>query len=137
MRGEILIILAQIAYTGSILFVKKLTQEINPILVTCIIALIGTISVLPFLFYFLRDLRLLTGKKIIWAILAGILWITVGEILYILGVSKISISKASLLALFFPLFTTLLGIIFLGEKITLKFLIAAILMLIGYILLIK
>lgn len=137
MRGEILIILAQVAYAGGILFIKKLTREINPILVTCIIALIGTMTILPILFYFFNDLRLLTGKKLIWAILAGILWTTIGGILYILGVAKIPISKASLLALFFPLFTTLLGVIFLGEKITLKFVIAAILMVISYILLIK
>jgi drug/metabolite transporter (DMT)-like permease len=137
MRGEILIILAQIAYAGSILFVKKLTKDINPILVTCIIALIGTIFVLPILFYFWKDIKFFVGKKLIWAILAGVLWISIGEIFYILGVSKIPISKASLLALFFPFFTTLFGIIFLGEKITLKFIIAAILMTIAYILLVK
>jgi len=137
MRGELLIILAQVAWAFSVLFIKKLTQDINPVLVTLVIALIGVIFILPILFYYLEDIRLFSSQKIIWAILAGILWIAVGEILYISGLKKIPISRASLLSMTFPLFVTLIGVIFLGEKISLKFIIAAFLMAIAYILLVK
>jgi drug/metabolite transporter (DMT)-like permease len=116
MRGEILIIWAQISWAISILFVKKLTGQINPVVITVIIALSGTIFVLPLLFHFSKDLKAFTGKNLTFAIIAGILWITVGEILYVSGLSKIPVSRASLLTLTFPLFVTLLGVIFLGEK---------------------
>jgi drug/metabolite transporter (DMT)-like permease len=137
MRGEILIILAQISWAISTFLVKKLTGEINPVLITIIIALSGTIFTLPLLFYFSKDLKAFIGKNLIFAILAGVLWIAVGEILYVLGLSKIPISRASLLTLTFPLFVTLLGVIFLGEKISLRFILASLLIAIGYIILVK
>jgi drug/metabolite transporter (DMT)-like permease len=114
-----------------------LIGEINPVLITIIIALTGAIFTLPLLFYFSKDLKAFTGKNLIFAILAGVFWIAVGEILYVLGLSKIPISTASLLTLTFPLFVTLLGIIFLGEKISLRFILASFLITIGYIILVK
>lgn len=137
MRGEFLIILAQIAWAFNSLFVKKLAQDFHPILITLISALAGTIFLLPFLFFFLKDLTSFPLQKFLLAILAGIFWIPVGEILFIFGLSQIPVSKGSLLSLTFPIFVTILGIIFLGEKITQKFVLAAILMVIGYLILVK
>jgi drug/metabolite transporter (DMT)-like permease len=136
MRGEILIILAQFVWALSAYFVKRLTQEINPFFVTSLIALIGTIFILPLFFYFLKDVKSLSSEKLIFAILAGIFWIAIGEILFTLGLKKTSLSVASLLSLTFPLFAILIGIIFLGEKITLKFILGAILMVIAYFILV-
>jgi len=118
-------------------FVKKLASVADPLLTTAIIAISGTIFLLPFLFYFSKDLKVFIGKNLLFAIFAGILWITIGNVLWVFGVKKIPISIASLLALFYPLFVILLGVIFLQEKITLKFLIASILMIIGYIILVR
>jgi drug/metabolite transporter (DMT)-like permease len=137
MRGEILIILAQISWAISTFLVKKLTLQVNPMLIVAVISLSGAIFILPLLFYFSKDLRMISGKNLVFLIFAGILWIVVGEILYVLGLNKIPISRASLLALTFPFFVTLLGVIFLQEKITLKFIIASVLMVIGYIILVK
>jgi len=136
MKGEIFIILAQLVWAISSLFVKKLLQDTNPLLVTSLIAFLGTIFVFPFLIYFWNELKIFTPQKLIWAILAGLFWIALGEIFYSLGLRKVPISRASLLALSFPFFTTLLGVIFLSEKITLRFILGTIFMVIGYIILV-
>jgi drug/metabolite transporter (DMT)-like permease len=115
---------------------KKLADETNPILLTSIIILIGALMMLPALIYFSKDIKLFTRQKLIWAILASIFWIVIGEVLYLSGLSKITLSRTALLGLTFPLFAISLAIIFLGETITLKFIIAAVLMIVAYIILV-
>lgn len=137
MKGELLILLAQVSWAVSTLFMKKFVQNTNPFLATSLIVLIGAILISPIFVYFSKEIKSFSYQKMALAILIAILWIPIGEILYNFGLSKISLSKASLLALTFPFFATLLGIIFLGEKIDLKFIFASILMLASYILLIK
>jgi len=137
MRGEIFIILAQISFALSAFFIKKLIQQLNPIFATSLISLIGTLCILPLFLYFSKEIKNLSSQMLIFAILAGIFLILFGETLYNLGLKNTSLSVASLLSLTFPFFATLLGVIFLGEKITLKFLLAAFLMIISYLLLTK
>ena len=136
MLGELLILGGQLAFAIGVIFTKKLSADTNPFLVAAIVALIGALSMTPILFYFSKDLFSFSKDKIILAILAGIFWIGIGEALYTYGLSMTTISTASLLALSFPLFAITLGIIFFGDPINVKFIIAALLMISGYILLV-
>lgn len=136
MRGEFFIIGAQVVWAISALLSKKLSAQIHPALVTFLFAAIGTLSLLPFFIYFSKDIALLSRQQWIWIVAGGVLWIALGEVLYIYGVSKISLLHAGLLALTYPLFITILGVIFLGEVITLKFLIASALFVAGYLVLV-
>jgi len=137
MKGELLILLSQVAWAVSGLFMKKFVQNTNPFLATSLIVLIGAILLSPILVYFSKEVKSFSSQKIILSILIAIFWIILGEILYLSGLNKISLSKASLLALTFPFYATLLGMIFLGEKIDLKFIFASLLMIAGYIFLVK
>ncbi len=136
MLGELLIIGGQFAFAAGIIFTKKLSADTNPFLVAAIVALIGALSMTPILFYFSKDLLSFSKEKIVLAVLAGIFWIAIGEALYTYGLSMTTISTASLLALSFPLFAITLGIIFFGDPINIKFIIAALLMISGYVLLV-
>lgn len=136
MTGELLIIAAQLVFAVGYLFVKKLTVDANPLFVAALVTLIGALVLLPLLFYFSKELRLLTSQKFLWAVLAGIFWIAAGELLLLGGISKAPLSHAGVLMLTFPVFTTSLAVIFLGEAITFKFLFASFLMAAGYIILI-
>ena len=136
MIGELLIIGAQIAFAVGILFTKKLTGDTSPLLVAALTAVIGSLVLVPLLFYFSNDLKVFTQQKWLWAVLAGVFWISIGEILYVSGLARTTLSNASLLALTFPLFAVTLAVIFLGETITFKFIIASLLMIGGYVLLV-
>ena len=136
MIGEALVIGAQIAFAVGVLFTKKLLGDSHPLLIAALTAVIGSVLLVPLLFYFSSDLKVFTGQKWLWAILAGVFWIGVGEIMYVSGLARTSLSNASLLALTFPLFAVSLAVIFLGETLTLKFVIASLLMIAGYVLLV-
>ena len=136
MIGEVMIILAQVSWAFGALLTKKLAKDINPVVVTGVIAIIGTVCVLPFLIYFSKDLKLFTGAKVWWAIAPGLLWIATGEVMYVFGLSKTSLSHAAVLALAFPLFATTLAIVFLGETLNLKFIVASLFMIVGYVILV-
>ena len=107
MKGELLILLAQLSWAVSTLFMKKFVQNTNPFLATSLIVLIGAILISPIFVYFSKEIKSFSYQKMALAILIAILWIPIGEILYNFGLSKISLSKASLLALTFPFFCDL------------------------------
>ncbi|PIU21011.1 MAG: hypothetical protein COT15_04555 [Candidatus Diapherotrites archaeon CG08_land_8_20_14_0_20_34_12] len=135
MLGELLIVLGQLGMAIGVLFIKKLTADTNPILVTALIFLVGGLAMIPIIFYFSKDLAVFTQQKYIWVIIAAIALPVIGEILYISGLARTTMSTAGLLALTFPLFAVTLAVAFLGETINLKFIIASLLMLAGYVLL--
>jgi len=109
-------------------------ETVNPLLVIFIPALIGVLALAPIILS--RNLPI-QKSTLIYLIIIGILWIPIGQIIFLTGVKLIEASKVSFLALTYPLFVTILSIIFLGEKITLKFLIASLLITAGVILMIK
>lgn len=111
-------------------------MTVNPLFLTAAMALIGVIFLIPILVYFWPQIKLFDNQKLIWLILAGLLWIALGEILFVVGLSKATLVNASLLALTFPLFAILIGAIFLKEVIGVKFIIASVLMVAGYLLLV-
>src|SRR3989304_7756893 len=135
MVGLFLIILAQVGYALGGFVIRKYLGNYHPLFVSAVMAITSILIFLPILiFFFKSELGGLTFKTSLPFILAGILWLVIAEILYVTGLQKSpSLALASLMTLFFPLFSTILGIVFLKEALTVKTIIAGILMIAGFI----
>ena len=137
MLGILFIIAAQLAFAIGSLFLKKLTADTDPLLATATMVVMGAISLSPILLHFSHDFqKLVLAPKMLWAALAGIFIVGIGEVCYTYGISKTPLSNLGLLSLFFPLFTALLGYFFLGETLGTKEAIAAMLIIAGYMVLV-
>ena len=137
MFGLILIVLAQIAYAVGGVLIRKYLSNYNPLLVSSLMAVISGIIFLPILFFgFKNTIENFTFKSILPFIITAIVWLVIAEFLYIYGFQKApSLSLASLMTLFYPLFSSILGIIFFHEIFTWKTILAGILMTGGFFLL--
>jgi len=137
MFGLILIIFAQIAYAFGGLMIRKYLSNYNPLLVSSLMAVVSGLIFLPILFFgFKNTVGNFTFKSILPFIVTAIIWLVIAEFLYIYGFQKApSLSLASLMTLFYPLFSTILGIIAFHEVLTWKTILAGILMIGGFILL--
>lgn len=137
MFGLTLIILAQIAYAVGGVLIRKYLSNYNPFLVSSLMAVISGIIFLPILFFgFKNTVENFTFKNILPFIITAIIWLVIAEFLYIYGFQKApSLSLASLMTLFYPLFSAILGIIIFHETFTWKTIVAGILMTGGFFLL--
>ncbi len=137
MLGLILIILAQVAYAFGGLVIRKYLIGYNPIMVNALMLTISLAMFLPVLFYFRGEIAALNTKNLAFFALAAVLWLVAAETLYITGFQKSpSLTLATLMTLFYPLFSTILGIVFLGEVLSLKIIIGGILMAAGFVFLV-
>ena len=137
MLGLILIICAQVAYAFGGLMIRKYLSNYNPLLVSSLMAVISGLIFLPILFFgFKNTIGNFTFKSILPFIITAIIWLVIAEFLYIYGFQKApSLTLASLMTLFYPLFSAILGIIFFHEAFTWKTILAGILMTGGFFLL--
>lgn len=135
MFGLFLIILAQASYSIGGVLLKKYLSNYNPLLVSCLLAIFSAIIFLPILLIGFRStLTNLTFKNLLPFIITAIVWLVIGEVLYIYGFQKTSsLTLASLTTLFFPLFSTILGIMIFHEKLTWKVITAGVLMFGGFL----
>ena len=138
MIGLVLIICAQIAYAIGGLVIRKYLGGYNPVLITAFMTTVSFVFFFPLIMLFYRgEVVGLTFKTALPFVVAGIIWLVVAEILYNAGLLKSpSLTLASLMTLFYPLFSTILGIIFLKEALTIKTVVAAVLMFTGFIFLV-
>lgn len=137
MLGLILIICAQVAYAFGGVLIRKYLSNYNPLLVSSLMAVISGLIFLPILFLGFKNTVGQFTFKTIWPfIITAIVWLVIAEFLYIYGFQKApSLSLASLMTLFYPLFSSILGVIFFHEIFNWKTIIAGILMTSGFILL--
>ena len=137
MFGLILIIFAQIAYAFGGVLIRKYLSDYNPLLVSSLMAFISGLIFLPVLFLGFRNTVSNFTFKNIWPfIVTAIVWLVIAEVLYIYGFQKApSLTLASLMTLFYPLFSAILGIIFFQEILIWKTILAGILMTSGFALL--
>jgi drug/metabolite transporter (DMT)-like permease len=137
MFGLFLIILAQIAYAFGGVLIRKYLSNYNPLLVSSLMAVISGLIFLPVLFFgFKNTVGNFTFRNIWPFIVTAIIWLVFAEFLYIYGFQKApSLTLASLMTLFYPLFSAILGIIIFHETFTWKTIIASILMAGGFVLL--
>lgn len=137
MLGLIFIILAQIGYAFGGVLIRKYLSSYNPLFVSCLMAIISGLVFLPILFLGFRNtISGFTFKSILPFIITAIVWLVISEFLYIYGFQKApSLTLASLMTLFYPLFSAILGIILFHEVFTWKTVLAGFLMTGGFILL--
>lgn len=135
MIGLLFIVLAQVAYAFGGLIIRKYLEHYNPILVTALMAVVSVVFFFPILFFlFKSEIGGLTFRNLLPFILASVLWLVIAETLYIVGFQKApSLALASLMTLFYPLFSTILGVFFLKEPLTIKTIIAGALMVLGFV----
>ncbi len=139
LKGVILIFLAQVFWVFQLFFLKKYLTQINPLVINAFQVFFAFLIFIPLLFYFLFSgniSKLITDSKIFWIGVSGILWIILGETFFLFGLFKLPISLASFIALIYPLLATILGVLFLKEVIDLYFILGAILIILGFVLLI-
>lgn len=137
MIGLLLIVLAQVFYAFGGLVIRKYLGSYPPLMVTAMLVITSFVIFLPLLFTLYRtDVTNLNIKSIFPFVVAGILWLVIAEALYVVGFQKApSLTLASMMTLFYPLFSTILGIIFLKETLSAKTVIASLLMVGGFVLL--
>jgi S-adenosylmethionine uptake transporter len=130
----LLLVLAQLLWAASWLVTKKLIGDISPIFLYILEGIFAFIVTIPFIFFFSREFKNLKGNFLWWVFISAILAV-VGTIIYYIAFKKVPFTVASLSALSYPLFCTLLAILFLKEALTIKFVIAASFMVIGFLVL--
>ena len=137
MLGLIILIFAQISYAFGGVLIRKYLINYNPLLVSSLMSFISGLIFFPILFFgFRHTVSSITPKNIWIFILTAFIWLVVGEILYVYGFQKSpSLTLASLMTLFYPLFSAILGIIIFHEAFTWKTIIAGMLMIGGFFLL--
>ena len=117
MVGELFILLSQLLWAFVLILQKKL--DMDALVLSFAFNAIGTIVMLPMLF---KDLSAIKGNINMIAIAA--VFQTLGLVFYLGGLRIVTANITSLLFMTFPMFTSVLAMVFLGEKITAKIMVA-------------
>lgn len=130
--GYVLIFMAYAVWAVAAIFTKKALSQHSPLLVTALAAVAGTLVLLPALISQRKEITELPAAS--WGLIlgAGVLWVAVGQVLSNYGLEKVDVSRAGLLGLTFPIIATVLGALFLGDKVTLRFLLGSAVMVAGF-----
>ena len=132
--GAFSIFAAELIWAVGAIFLKKVTGTVNPFAIAVLVEVCAAITIIPLLFSVHSDVSALNKQEIIWILIRGIT-VGIGGVFFIYGVSKLPLTYASLLTMTYPLCAALLAIIFLGEPITLRFILATGLFVSGYLVL--
>lgn len=138
--GVLLLIISQLMWAIGTVIGKKLLTNIPPILFTAIALLLSGLMLIPtFFFYnFQKNIKpILTNTNIILLVIYCLVWLVLGELIFNAGLSKLSPIVATLLTFTLPLFTALISVMFLGEKITWQLVVGAILIFSGVVVLVR
>jgi len=138
LSGNFLIILFLFADSIAILMAKRLVrQNIPSLTLTNIGFVVGALTIVPltiFLYGYSETINLIISLPLkyhlgVWymALLSG----TLAYFLYVLAQKSIEVSEAALFRYLGPLFSIPLAVFWLGEKITIYFVIGAVLIVIG------
>lgn len=131
----LLLILAQLLWAVSWLITRKLIGNVSPIFLYILEGVFMFAVSAPFIFLFSKEIKSVKGNFLWWVFVSAMLAV-VSTIIYYIAFKKVPFTVASLSSLSFPLFCTLLAIFFLKEALTIKFVIAASLMTIGFLILV-
>ena len=135
--GNVLIFSAMLGWVVYTILNKEISRKYDSLVLTFYSFLVGAITFLPFA---LKDLTnpffyLSLTPFLIFAILFEAIFATVlAYLLFIWGIKYISATLAGVLGYLNPIVAILISIIFLGEKLTLPFIIGASLVICGIVL---
>lgn len=102
----------------NVIAIKVLVSHFPAVLITSMRILFAGLVVLMILI-FKRQLRTLTAKEWLYTTLGGLLGIVANQSLLAVGLEQISASNAGLILALVPLTTSILAMIFLGDRLTL------------------
>lgn len=117
--GNSLMVLATLMATGYVLIAKRLTDDINPWLVTVLQLWVGALFFTPWLIYSPPDLAGASDASLIATVWLG-LAVSIGAYgFYNQGISQVPAQIAGLSINMIPLFTLIMAAFILGERLTL------------------
>jgi drug/metabolite transporter (DMT)-like permease len=134
MRGVLFATMAQLVYATTLLMVNRKLGSVSPFIVNFSIVFVGSLSLLPILFFVRRDVAALVQRADapwFWLILVGIVWVAVAQNLFVVGAQLGDARLVALTALFFPVFVTIIELAF-GKPLDLRFVLGFILMAAGF-----
>lgn len=132
--GAFAIFAAEFIWAIGAIFLKKVTVTVNPFTVAALVELCAAFILVPLILFTYRDVSMLNRQEIVWILIRGVA-IGIGGVFFIYGISKLPLTYASIMTMTYPLCAALLAIVFLGEPITLRFVLATILFVAGYLIL--
>jgi drug/metabolite transporter (DMT)-like permease len=117
--GNFMEFLAMVAATGYIITVKKLSDRYSSLFLTTFQAFIGTLFYFPILFLPSTDLPTAMSPVSAFAIIYLGIFVTFGAYgSYNYAVSKIPVSQATSFINLIPVFTLIMGVLILDERLT-------------------
>lgn len=129
--GLIYIVLAQLFWSTEMILIRKFFPDVNSLFLSAIGSVIGSIFYLPVLFAVKQQVSL--KNWIILIIYAFTSWF-LAQIFYVSGIQKgLSTFSISLATLTLPIFSIILGAIFLKEALTLRVVIGGVFMIAGFL----
>lgn len=135
LTGNMLIILASIAWVAGSVFSKEMLKKYSSLVVTSIAFLIGTITfIAPALNEYLQNPDWVNNVSVvgIWGVAFMTLLSSISAyFLFEWGLAKTSVNKANLFHYIEPFITAIVAVLVLSEEITIPFLFGAILIIAG------
>jgi drug/metabolite transporter (DMT)-like permease len=129
--GLVYIVLAQLMWSTELILVRKFFPGMHPFFLSAIGSVIGSVFYLPGLFVYKEKIS--SGNWIILIIYAITSWF-LAQILFITGVQRgLSAFTVTLATLTLPIFSVIMGMIFLKEVLTLRAIIGGALIVIGFL----
>lgn len=129
--GLIYIVLSEFFWAGELLLVRKYFPNANPVFMTAMTSIVAAVFYLPTVFVYKQRFSLFEWLIII---VLGLFSFGVAQILYIKGIqngpSAFSIAVATLTL---PMLSALMSLIFFKEPITLRVIVGAGLMIVGFL----
>lgn len=131
--GNMLLIVSTFAGVIHLFMSKKLVQTYAPLTITFYSFLFGTISFLPFFGYdvFLHSMPVFDVKNVVGILFGAIFASALAHLLFYNAERKLSASEISLFAYIPPVVTIFLAVPLLGEKLTVSYILGAILVFVG------
>lgn len=134
MLGNFLEFCAMFCGAGYTIVARYLVEKYSALFITAIQAFIGAIFFFPFFIfeYFTRPMSF-TVEAMSWVLYLGVVVTLGGYGLYNFALTKIEATKAAMFINLIPVFTLILAFLILGEKLTIKELIACSVILLGVV----
>lgn len=129
--GLIYIVVAQLLWSTEMILIRKFFPSVNPFYLSAIGSVIGSLFYLP-TFLIIRQ-KFTVHNWLILFVYALTSWF-LAQIFYVSGIQKgLNTFSVSLATLTLPVFSVILGMIFLKESLTVKTVIGGVLMVAGFL----
>jgi len=119
MFGVVLALLAALAYSLSTVLVRKRLDESNFFSACLVITVVGNVILWPLTLLFI-NLRTVNLEGVMFFVLAGLLAPGVTRLLYFKGVETVGVSVNTPVFATYPLYTSILAVLLLGETLVLE-----------------